>query len=993
MRGGMVLVVALLMVAIFVVSSSEYGIEEPKFVADQAMETYGALPLVFEPNKGQTDSRVEFLSRGRGYGLYLTPTEAILVLARTADNNDPASIDTGTGKDATLQMNLTGAGLGAKLVGVNPLEGRSNYFIGKDTDKWLTGVEHFGGVKYEEVYQGVDLIFYGNSRQLEYDFVVAPGADPERIQLQFEGAETIALDEDGNLVLQTGVGEVIQKAPVVYQELEGERKGVEGSYALLEQQRIAFTIGDYDEEQPLVIDPVLVYSTFLGGSSWEEARGIAVDSAGNAYVTGWTLSNDFPTENPLQGNSNGSIDVFVSKLNAEGTALVYSTYLGGQDSDQALGIAVDVSGHAYISGVTMSNDFPTQNPLQGSPGGNSDVFVSKLNTEGNALVYSTYIGGSIHDEVRGIAVDGDGSAVIGGITSSPDFPTQNPIQGVFGGGFDVFASKLNPEGSGLVYSTYLGGGDQDEANGIVVDAIGHAYVTGNTYSDDFPTLNPIQGSNGGYVDAFVSKLDVDGIGMVYSTYLGGDYEDLASGIAVDAAGNAYITGYTYSDGFPTQNALQDSRSGGVDVFVSKLNAEGTALVYSTYLGGSSSDTAYGLDVDSTGNVYVAGMTASTDFPTRNPFQTSNKGIGDVFVSKINAEATTLLYSTYLGGSNSEKAYGIVVDASDNAYVTGVTGSTDFPTRNPIQVSLGVGVGYGDDAFVTKFYFPDLWDELAVDFGSEGLFHYQTAWTRSSIWDPEALEAWQSQLAVDFGNNRGLFLTDSSGWIHLTGWDPYLLNAWNDKLAIGFDAGRGLFLYDGGWEHLTIWEPARVAAWEDHLAVDFGAGRGVFSYDGNWTHLTTWAPYVMAPWGDKLAFAFDNGRGLFLYDGQWTALSTWEPENLVAWYDRLVVDFGAGRGLFLYDSITGWQRISTGDPQQLLSWGEKLVVVLDSGVYTFQAFAGFRRLSTWIPERMAALEQMLVLDFGPDNGMYVYDGEWTSISSWSCEDLEPLSLYP
>ena len=450
------------------------------------------------------------------------------------------------------------------------------------------------------------------------------------------------------------------------------------------------------QTEPLIIDPALVYSTYLGGSYEDTGYGIAVDSSGNAYITGYTWSDDFP--NPLQSTYGGSGDVFVTKLNATGSALIYSTYLGGRSNDYGHGITVDADGNAYITGDTSSDNFPTVNPLQPDYGEWGDAFVVKLNASGSALIYSTYLGGSYHDNANGIAVDRWGSAYITGETLSADFPTQDALQPDHGGGYDAFVAKLNAAGSQLVYSTYLGGSSGDNGGGIAVDALENAYVTGVAGSNDFPrTPGAYQTAFGGGEDAFVTKINAAGSTLVYSTYLGGTSYDGGNDVSVDVDGNAYITGFA-SEGFPTANALQPDYGGGPhDAFVAKLNATGSALIYSTYLGGSGLDWGNGIAIDTSGNAYVTGQTNSGGFPTQDPFQPDPGGNVDAFVVKLNASGSGLVYSTYLGGGSNDYGTGIAVDADGNAYVTGGTASSNFPTVGPLQPSNA-----GEfDAFVAK----------------------------------------------------------------------------------------------------------------------------------------------------------------------------------------------------------------------------------------------------------------------------------------------------
>jgi uncharacterized repeat protein (TIGR01451 family) len=685
----------------------------PPEAKQRAIASYGKLPLHFEANQGQADEQVKFLARGSGYGLFLTSTESVLVLRKP----DGARGGEASRPPGVLRLKLLGANPRPAVEGREELPGKSHYFIGNDPKKWRTDVPHYARVNYRDVYPGVSLTYYGNQGQIEYDFVVSPGGDPKQIRLGIEGADDVQLDAEGNLVMSLPEGEVVEKAPVVYQEVDGARKAVDGRFVLRGRREMGFEVGDYDVDRPLVIDPVLVYSTYLGGSDRDGGFGIAVDASRNAYITGWTTSVDFPTANPLQATRGGFGDAFVAKLNAAGSALIYSTYLGGDGWDQGNDIAVDASGNAYVTGYTGSTNFPTSNPLQAANGFYEDAFVTKLNATGSALVYSTYLGGNGGDRGGGIAVDASGNAYVVGstesISGSNNFPTANPFQAAHGGGFsDAFVTKLNAAGSALVYSTYLGGsGGEEDTTDITVNASGNAYVTGGTQSINFPTANPFQAANGGGYDAFVAKLNAAGSALVYSTYLGGSGDERGPRIAIDASGSAYVTGRTASIDFPTANPLQAANGGGydggLDAFVAKLNAAGSALVYSTYLGGNFGDGGSGIAVGASGDAYVTGSTSSTNFPTANPLQAAyGGGPSDAFVAKLNAAGSAFVYSTYLGGNHIDRGSGIAVDASGDAYVLGAeTDSTNFPTANPVQAALGGGncppYGVCSDAFVAR----------------------------------------------------------------------------------------------------------------------------------------------------------------------------------------------------------------------------------------------------------------------------------------------------
>ena len=661
--------------------------------AARAGDTYGRIPLSFEVNRGQTESSVNFLARGAGYTLFLRPTEAVFAF-------NPQS--------KVLRMRLEGADASATAKGADELEGKANYLVGDDPSGWHTDVPTYARVRYAGVYPGVDVVYYGNQRQLEYDFRVAPGGDPRAVGLRFDGTDKIDVDANGDLLLSLGETVVRQPKPFVYQEVAGARHEVEGGYAVGADGRVGFSLGEYDHANTLVIDPTLVYSTYLGGSGGDQGLHIAVDSSGNAYVAGFTVSTNFPTANPVQAANAFFQDAFVTKVNAAGTALVYSTYLGGNGNEQARGLAVDSAGSAYVTGFTNSTNFPTANAFDATIGSNGDdAFVTKLNAAGNALVFSTYLGGDESAEFgQAITVDSAGNAYVTGSTFSDDFPTVNPIQSAnAGGSTDAFLSKLNAAGSALVYSTYLGGGDNDSGEGIKVDSSGNCYLGGDTFSTNFPTASPIQAANGGNGDVFVLKVNAAGNALVYSTYLGGSLRDACEDLAIDSSNNAYVTGDTESSNFPTANAFQSTNGGTVllqDAYVTKLNAAGSALVFSTYLGGTGGEVGFGIAVDSTGNVYVAGATGSnTTFPTANAIQCARAGSADVFATKFNAAGSALVYSTYLGGANDDQARGVAIDSSGNAYIAGRTSSTDYPTANAIQSTFGGETAPFGDAFLTK----------------------------------------------------------------------------------------------------------------------------------------------------------------------------------------------------------------------------------------------------------------------------------------------------
>ena len=695
---------------------------------------YGRIPLSFELNRGQTDASVRFLTRGVGHAAFFTHSETVLVLhkpkprpsqprdhpltglERTASAHplDTLASPSESGPTATpsepesvvLHLTLVGAQPEPLMEGLEPLITKSHYLIGNDPKKWITDVPHYAKIQYHDIYPGINQIFYGKEGVLEYDLVVKPGADPTQIRLSFGGADLPNLNDQGDVILNSAAGPVTYRKPIVYQDIGGERRIIGGRYRVQGVREMSIEVNEYDRTQPLVIDPIILYSTYLGGSGGQYGEAIAVDGNGSAYVTGNVYSLNFPTVNPYQG-SRGTVspDAFIAKFSPGGNTLIYATYLGGNGRDDGTSIAVDAAGYAYITGQTLSTDFPT---VAGAPQtllkGTSDGFVTKLNQAGNGLVYSTYLGGSGNETPQSIAVDTQTNAYVAGQTGSFDFPTTpGAFQRTTTTSINGFVTKLDANG-GLVYSTYLGSpGGGSHVYGVAVDTAGSAYVVGDTFDTDFPTVNPIYSCPG----VFVTKFAPTGSSLSYSTCISaGAYgaTTQARGVAVDAQGSAYVTGYTSSVTFPVVNAYQPTNRASAlansNAFVSKLNAAGNAFLYSTYLGGSTADAAQAITIDSTGSAYVTGESASLDFPVVNPLPGSSKGPYNMaFVTKFNPAGNTVAYSTYLGGlSGQQLGAGIAVDTAGNAYITGFTSAKDFPVVNPLK---GSATGQGDQVFVTK----------------------------------------------------------------------------------------------------------------------------------------------------------------------------------------------------------------------------------------------------------------------------------------------------
>jgi centrosomal CEP192-like protein/beta-propeller repeat-containing protein len=725
--------------------------EHPKSAfAPPSQIQYASLPLAFEQNRGQTNSAVKFLARGAGYALFLTEQEAVMSLERSVANSQQASVTAQPGSNGhqrnirkdVIRLRWARANPAPRIEGLDRQTGRSNYLIGSDPAKWVKDAPEYSRVEYHGIYPGIDIAWYGNQRQLEFDIDLAPGADPGSLRLEIMGENhhpaKLRIDSDGELVVRTRAGDVRFRKPVAYQPVGGagkRRHFLAARYVIEKDGQIGFEVSGDDAAKPLVIDPVLAYSTYLGGTDYNYATGIAVDASGYTYITGYTSSVDFPVSGGVQGVfSGGSCDTevntapcfeaFVAKLNPQGTALVYSTYLGGTGDDEAVRVAVDSSGQAYIAGFTNSLDFPTAGPLQGSNGGGAcgttafpapcyDAFVAKLNASGSNLVYSAYLGGTGDDFASSIAADSNGNAYVGGLTSASNFPvTYGTLQTSYGGGpFDGFVAKINPTGSSLIYSTYLGGSGEDHVNGIAIDGSGDAYLAGQTNAANFPVKGGFEAqytaascgsalSNASCFEGFVSELNPTGTALVYSSYLGGTAASYGSDVALDSSGAAYVTGWTTSKDFPvTQGAYDTAWGGANEAFVAKIAPGGGALSYATYLGDIYPDQANAIAVDGSGNAWIAGFTYGGKFPVASPLQAANGGLYDAIVSEINPTGSALLFSTYLGGTGDDAANDIALDSSGNVYVAGDTFSTDFPVTPSAMTTGYTGGSY--DAWIAK----------------------------------------------------------------------------------------------------------------------------------------------------------------------------------------------------------------------------------------------------------------------------------------------------
>lgn len=732
-------------------------------------QAYGNLPMSFEANSGQLDSRVKFFARGEGYALFLTQAEAVLTLqiagsalrnagSRKAINSYPGPQSAIMNSRAcALRMKFAGAKSAPRLAGEGELEGKSNYFIGRDPRKWRTGVATYKSVRYYDLYPGIDLLYYGNQRQLEYDFIVAPGADPKAARVSFEGADRLEIDAKGELVIHTEAGEVRQPKPFAYQQSDGVKAEVACRYRLEGRREVAFDLGRYDSGSELVIDPVLSYDAYLGGSLFDTVAGIAVDAAGSVYVAGTATSADFPVtpgaiQSTLRCARENCTNVFVAKLNAAGTALDYSTYLGGNWFDQGLGITVDSSGSAYVTGSTGSSDFPiTPGAYQTVFKSFGDVFVAKLNHSGTALVYSTYLGGNNGERGQAIAIDSSGNACVAGDTFSRDFPTTaNALQPVYipsscirGDGISDcskgFVTKLNADGTDVVFSTYLSGSSEDRCRGVAVDDADNIYVTGYTASADFPTtpgafLVKANIFSSFVDDGFVTKLDPAGSAFVYSTFIGGSGRDSAHAIAVDSSGNAYVTGSTSSTDFPVTPGSAQTANGSATAFKS---TDGAGMWSASNLGIRSDSSVNKLVIDpvNPATLYagtIMGFFKSTDagshwiVATLVDFGVASLVNISVSAIAIDPKNTSTLYvagrAGFFPGNHLHKS----TDGGNTWTRTSLTQRRSFTAINSIAIDpentstiyVATGQGFGGDVDSAMFKSTD--GGLTWDAASKGL---------------------------------------------------------------------------------------------------------------------------------------------------------------------------------------------------------------------------------------------------------------------------------
>jgi len=695
-------------VAAFGVVACLLGLSDSPGRAERAADGVPAQAR-FAPNVGQAPEAVRFVGNAGPTSLELSDDAAALTIPAAA------------GGASTLRFRFLDGAARSPLHAEGRLPGVSNYFLGSDPSRWATRVPGFAAVRQSDVYPGIDVRYRGaRDGGFEYDLLAKPGSDPSSIRIGLSNRGRLALDRAGDLLIPSAGGTFRQAKPIAYQSVGGKRRLVPVGYALRGAHEVGFLLGRYDPSRELTIDPVLSWSTYLGGSSYEDGSAVTTDAQGNVYVTGVTYSTDFPTTPGAFQRQFKTIDVFVSKFDPTGSSLIYSTYLGGHDYEESTAIAVDGAGSAYVTGWTESDDFPTTPGAFQRRAKWQDAFLTKLDPSGSSLVYSTRLGGEnsrsssggSDDYGLGVAVDSSGRAFVFGDTTTRRFPvTDNAFQRTFHGWYDSFVAKFDSSGSALLYSTYIGGTGFDWNLSGGLDARGHAFLVGETTSGDFPaTASSFQMQLNGYSDLYVAKFSADGRSLAYATYLGGsgtEGEVLEGGaIALDANGRAVVTGTTRSNDFPvTKGAFQRLAGGGeYDGFVAAFNGSGGALRYSTYLGGSAEDEGLDVAVDDTGRAYALGYTASSaDFPTVNALQpTYGGGPYDAYLTVLAPDGKTAVTSTFLGSTGDDEGAGVAVAADGSVLLTGSTDSTTFPTTPGAYQQHNAGE---DDAFVSRVVLP------------------------------------------------------------------------------------------------------------------------------------------------------------------------------------------------------------------------------------------------------------------------------------------------
>ncbi|MGD2088081.1 MAG: SBBP repeat-containing protein [Candidatus Aminicenantes bacterium] len=691
---------------------------------------FGKVPLYFIPNQGQVNEKAKFYAKTPRYTLWMTKEGLVFDRVRkveveaeveeeathpapvghprcgpyktSQEGDTPRPLRVHPSQEGIIERDVSRLVFleANKNPGIVPLEitqHKVNYYIGNDPGKWQKGISTSKAVLYKDIYKHIDLKVYGNESQVEYDWIVKPGGNPADIRFVYKNVKGTRIDKKGNLFIETKFGKLLHKKPISFQVINGEKVNVESNFKRIGKHTYGFNVHQFSHDYELIIDPVvsLEYSTYLGGSNDELYTRMFVDELGQVHLTGYTFSYDFPIKNAYQGSKAGSLlDAILTKFNSSGSDLIFSTYFGGSGSEYFFGITVAGNGDVYIAGDTFSSDLPAVN----SRIGGKDVFIARFDSSGNFLA-GRYLGGTSEDRNSSIIMDNSNRLWAIGWTRSSDFPTVKPYQGTLFGSASACVSRLTPDLSGIEYSTYLGGTGEDKGAYIVIDNSGYFYVRGHTSSSDFPLKNAWQNNyGGGQFDVFLTKFEPDGSDLIFSTYLGGSGYDHDFGLAIGNSGSVYVGGFTDSTDFPTMNPYQENNAGNEDIFISVFNSDGSQLLYSTYLGGTADDQHGALVLDSSGYIYVGGTTYSSNFPTKVPYQSTKKGSNDAFLSILSPGGTDLIYSTYFGGSGWDRCLNIAWHSSGNIYLAGNTDSPDFPVVNSYQTYIGGA----EDAYFSKF---------------------------------------------------------------------------------------------------------------------------------------------------------------------------------------------------------------------------------------------------------------------------------------------------
>ncbi len=691
-------------------------------------ESLRKAPLTFEENLGQFDSRVLFGASTNGARVWFTEDAIYYQFIRLTDEAGNSPQPQADPIVQPLPSHLRWAAVRVTFVGATGLEqlsGRTSapfethYLTGAGPASWVQSVPSYHELLITDIYESVDLRFRGSGRQLEYDFIVHPGADPTGILVRYDGADSLWITPGGELKIATELGVITERKPIVFQVIAGEVVPVSADYEIVDEFTFGFALGEYNPTHRLIVDPMLQFSTFLGGSSNDYGRAIDIDTGGNVYITGYTVSADFPMASPFDsvyaGGGSAGYDAFVTKLSASGDSILYSTYLGGATGDdQGTAIAVAADGSVVVVGNTNADDFPMSSPYQSSLSGDKNMFIARLDPSGSALTYSTYLGGTGSDYATGVQVDGSGRAVVAGYTSSADFPVVNAFDTDLGGSQDATVLRLSADGQTVDYATYYGGSGTDAALGLALAADGSPVLCGYSSSSDLPLESPYDDSfNGGSLgDAFIAHFNTDASALSFATYLGGGANDICIAIDISSTGSYWLHGYTASSGFPLVNAFDNTFSGANETFLCQLDPGGPTLVFSTFLGGSGTEYAGGVKLNGFDHVFFTGHTNSSNFPLVNPFQGTKKAFYDVYAGFYEPDGDTMAFITFLGGSDYDFSYGIAADDDTAAYIVGYTGSLNFPVQDPVQETLQGGY----DLFVTKVLARDY---ICIDSDGDG----------------------------------------------------------------------------------------------------------------------------------------------------------------------------------------------------------------------------------------------------------------------------------